>query len=139
MKKIVFLMLFTASAYAQVDIPGLPEMKQVPVSKMDYACSSKGALFYLSAKSKQMFVSDPGNANEGFELSNVDVKSARCLHTHTFSGTADLGGETVTYRISTHGCGDPKAQKVKGQAATLDKNGKQIGEEISLVCKVAKK
>ncbi len=134
MKKFVLLMLFTSVAKAQINIPDMPEIKEVPVSRMNYSCASKGALFYLSNYSNRMFVSDPSTPEEGFELNNVEVKSSDCQDTHAFTGSQNLGGELVTYVIKTHGCGD-QAEKIEGSVVTLDDKGKQVGKEISLACK----
>ncbi|OQW51929.1 MAG: hypothetical protein A4S09_09695 [Proteobacteria bacterium SG_bin7] len=131
MKHLILPVLLASAVDAQV--PDLPATKEVPVNDMNYVCKSKGALFWLSHETKQMFVGDPGLKNEGFELTDVEVKAHRCMDTFDFTGSQMVVGHVIFYVIKIQGCSG--REKIMGSAVTLDKKSLPINKPISLECK----
>ncbi len=130
--KILLMSLFVSvAANARQD---MPEIKRVPLAIMNYACQSKGALFYLSWEAKALWVSDPKITTEGFETENVEVRTMRCPDTFKFKGTKTFGGEKLTYLVSTHRC-NANEPKIKGSAVVMDERGNEVAPAINLECK----
>jgi len=103
MKAMIFSFAFVVatSAFAGPDVT--QGLQTTPIRGANILCENEGVLFAVNLKAKRFWQTDPapGLRDEGLELTNVQIQTARCPNCYTIRG--QLHTVLITLNVRSQG------------------------------------